>query len=91
MKIELVCIKDHSKKIVKSGQIFELSGLKKLDCCGKQIVDVGIKTEYTHIRCHCGENHTTNGIRWVAASLFAPLEYNQDEINSLVETLKEKA
>lgn len=84
MKIELVCIKDHSKKIVKSGQVFELSGLKKLNCCGKQILDVGIKTEYTHIRCHCGESHPTNGIRWFASNLFTPLEYNQSEIDNLL-------
>ena len=88
---EIVCIKTHSHKVVKSGEIFTI---KNLSICGCKtiLIDVGIITTSKNGICGvCNSNYELFNTWWLSERLFAPLEYNQDEINRVLEmTIKEK-
>jgi hypothetical protein len=40
---EIICIQDHSRKLVLKGDVFTVKGFTRNPCCGSTIVDVGIK------------------------------------------------
>ena len=69
---DVVCIKTHSKGIVKEGEIFNIIGLQKI-CCGINL-DVGIKTDFDAINCGCGKYQIANGVYWLGEVLFSPLD-----------------
>jgi hypothetical protein len=85
---EIVCIKTHSKGAVKRGKTYTIHGLKKSPCsCNMTIIDVGVISDNPKTRhSPCGFVwNERSGVHWFGESLFAPLEYNQDAINELLE------
>ena len=92
---EIVCIKKHSKNAVKLGEIYKIKGLSnsKCKCSHDVLIDVGIAGTSNIGRCkNCNTVYNkSQEIWWLSEVLFAPLEYNQDEINRVLEiTIKEK-
>ena len=51
---EVVCIKSHPKGYFKEGDIFVCKGIKQTPCCGALAINVGVKTQLTHMTCKCG-------------------------------------
>lgn len=91
---EVVCIKTHSDKIVKEGEVFTIQGLKQFKCnCGIGI-DVGFKEIRTAIffNCcgSCNISYTpkiNDGIWWISSELFKPLDelVSIDELTEVLE------
>lgn len=91
---EIVCVKSHSLKSVVKGKVYTIKSLEKR-CCFMGI-DVGIIDQTNYINdtanCRsCGANmkvFKTGNKWWFSELLFAPLEYNQDALNELLEEVK---
>ncbi len=85
---EIVCIKTHSKGYVERGKIYTIKVLQKGHCnCTDILVDVGITTTIAiHFCSSCDImwGNKTNAY-WFSERLFAPLEYNQQAIDELLE------
>ena len=89
---EIVCIKTHSKGVVKRGKIYTIKGLKESACkCQEIEIDVGILFDRTIYNgpSYClicnWRGNTVEEAWWLSETIFAPLEYNQDAINELLE------
>lgn len=86
---EIVCIKTHSQGVVKRGQIYPVKGLRKAFCkCVDIQIDVGVThpTSKTESCTDCNiKRRADSDIWWLHESLFAPLEYNQQAIDELLE------
>jgi hypothetical protein len=85
---EIVCIKTQSQGLVKRGRIYTIMGLQKPLCKCKGVdINVGIPTPHLFGMCSdCNTRWRNNtGFCWFDESLFAPLEYNQEAINELLE------
>jgi hypothetical protein len=86
---QIVCIRTHSRGIVKSGEIYKIVGLStsKCKCVNSTLIDVGIKATADFGKC--GICHTkyqkVRDAWWLHEILFAPLEYDQNEIDKLLE------
>lgn len=65
----VVCVKNHSKGLVKAGQQYTVNGV---NFCCKPLVDVGVFTFGKAMNC-CGKRMEGN-INWFSTSLFAPIE-----------------
>jgi hypothetical protein len=92
---EIVCIRTHSRGIVKSGEIYKIVGLStsKCKCRNLTLIDVGFKATADFGRCGlCNTRYPKlRDAWWLNEILFAPLEYDQNEIEKLLEiTIKEK-
>lgn len=101
---QVVCVKTHSKGVVKEGVIYTAKAFK-IDCCnGEVVVDVGIDDSIKtttdgslaiigeRYRCaQCGKINPHDGIWWMCLSLFRPLDdlYNT-EIEELMNEVNEK-
>ncbi len=88
---EIVCIKTHPKGVVKRGKIYTIKGLITSFCgCDRVKIDIGAERSqgdnvYSFCgRCSISQKNYTNAW-WFSESRFAPLEYNQDAINELLE------
>jgi len=86
---EIVCIRTHSRGIVKSGQIYKIVGLStsKCKCSNLTLIDVGIRNIADFVKCGiCHINYRElSDAWWLHEILFAPLEYDQNEIEKLLE------
>jgi len=86
---EIVCIRTHSRGIVKSGEIYKIVGLStsKCKCSNSTLIDVGIKPISNFGKCAICYIRYEKGIDawWLHEILFAPLEYDQNEIEKLLE------
>lgn len=85
---EIVCIKTHSQGVVKRGKIYTIKGLQKSRCkCHTVEIDIGAKSDLLTEGCSaCNSDwKATSDIWWLSEIVFAPLEYNQDAINELLE------
>jgi hypothetical protein len=89
---EIVCIKTHPEGIVKRGKIYTIKGLTESQCkCQGVQIDVGATYDskfYTgRSQClDCGWlSSVPSEVWWFSERRFAPLEYNQDAINELLE------
>lgn len=86
---EIVCVKSHSEREVKRGEICKIHALKG-SCCGV-LIDIGRKDKIkadTYITiCRCGNeiHNGANSTLWFHESLFQPLEYNKEAIEELLE------
>ena len=87
---EIVCIQTHSGKLVIEGQIYTIASLRQ-GCCSIDI-NVGIKSNNPYglyrIECHnCGyiSQLSNDATAWFCETLFAPLEYDQQAIEELLE------
>ncbi len=86
---EIVCIKTHSQGVVKRGNIYTIQGLKQASCeCHYIDIDVGIKGDGSNT-VRCGDcnviTRVVGNIHWLHEELFAPLEYDQQAIDELLE------
>lgn len=72
---KVICIKDHSRRIVKRGQVFELQSIRKFEC-GCTALNVGIPSTQTHRRClrHNLTCYSPDKTYWLSAALFAPAD-----------------
>ena len=86
---EIVCIKTHSQGVVKRGKIYTIQGLQQSSCeCHYIDIDVGIKGNGSNtVRCgDCkGITRVVGNIHWLHEELFAPLEYDEQAIEELLE------
>lgn len=85
---EIVCVRSQSQGYLKRGQVFTIKGLRDSFCnCKIVLIDVGIREKNSHNLCGiCNiKSFGQMDIGWFAESFFAPLEYNQDAINELLE------
>ena len=77
---DIVCIKSHSKGIVKNGEVYTIQALMK-PCCSVQI-DIGARGGLARSRCVCkniiGE---PDNVFWLGEHRFVPL----DEITDISE------
>lgn len=72
---EVVCIKDHSRGVVKKGEEFKVLAIRKI-CCG-WFIDVGINVEIIAWTCSvCGFRGFYNEY-WLGTRLFAPKDQFQ--------------
>jgi len=88
---EIVCVKSHPTGFVKKNQTYIIKGLRMAcNCCID--IDVGCKhkievKEYTTICTQCNKttsNKTDNTV-WLGEFRFAPLEYDKQAIEELIE------
>ena len=90
---EIICIKDHTNKLVLNGEVFTVKGFNRNPCCGSTIVDVGIKStnpNTTCYSCQCAYKKP-NGGYWLAAFLFRKIQKGRkDKSDSLPEEIKER-
>ena len=87
---KVVCVKAHSQGAVELGQVYIVDDISFCPKCGMMLVDVGIRRERQHL-CRCGMRRDTSSIRWIAASLFAPLEEKSETmIETVLESIREK-
>lgn len=90
---EIICIKDHSRKIVRNGDVFTVKGFTRNPCCGSTIVDVGIKDAMPNTTCYtclC-DYQKPNGGYWLAAYLFRKFEKRRKpKKNSLTDEMIER-
>ena len=73
---DIICIKDHSCKLVLNGEVFTVKGFTRNPCCGSTIVDVGIndtETTTTCYTCQC-DYKKPNGGFWFAAYIFRKVQ-----------------
>ena len=82
---DIVCIKSHSKGLVKEGDVFTIKGIRGL-CC-ETVFDIGKHTDCIFGLCECGELWDTHLIAWFNAKLFKPLDELSD-ISELLEVLE---
>jgi hypothetical protein len=86
---EIVCVRTHSRGIVKSGEIYKIVGLStsKCKCRNLTLIDVGVKGIADFGSCGvCDTRYPKVGDAWwLNEILFAPLEYDQNEIEKLLE------
>lgn len=80
---EIVCIKSHSQGKVKKGNIYTVKGITR-PCCSI-LLDVGVRSRSNTTFCTCDTPLHNNGIWWISESLFAPLEYDKQAIEELLE------
>ena len=82
---EIVCIDSTNRIDLKEGKVYQIKGLK-IGCCTIDI-DVGFRsTSYDLNVCrNCGIKEKYDGKNWARDSRFAPLEYDQNAIEELLE------
>ena len=90
---EIICIKDHSRKLVRNGEVFTVKGFTRNPCCGSTIVDVGIpgsNPNTTCYTCQCSYKKP-NGGYWFAAYIFRKIENSSSARKSeLPEAIQER-
>lgn len=84
---EIVCIKTHSHGMVKRGRIYTIQGLQQGVCsCHHILIDVGIESGGLTNGCSkCRKILPQSNVLWFGETIFAPLEYNQQAIDELLE------
>ena len=88
---KVVCIKTHSRGIVKEGELHTVKGMKIRKCCGALLLDVGIMAQHNIDTCSCGHREeNSDGIYWINSILFRPLDdlFNE-EIEELMNEIEE--
>jgi hypothetical protein len=88
---EVVCIKDHSRGIVREGEMYTVQDVAETPCCQTVLIDIGKRHGSKIIMCTCGNKFPIDvPIHYLAAFLFAPLDdlFNTEisELMSEVET-----
>ena len=73
---DIVCIKTHSKGVVKEGNVYTIKSLQSSTCnCQKVYIDVGNTHKYNNMQCGvCDTIFISNCIYWHSETLFAPLD-----------------
>ena len=85
---EIVCVKTHSRGLVKEGELHVVKNLNNCPNCGDLIIDVGMTTEKFITECYCHTLIRSYGIHWFSHKLFKPLDdlFNE-EINELLKEI----
>jgi hypothetical protein len=90
---EIICIKDHTNKLVRNGEVFTVKGFTRNPCCGSTIVDVGIpgsNPNTTCYTCQCSYKKP-NGGYWFAAYIFRKIKNSSSTAkNELPEAIQER-
>ena len=90
---EIICIQDHSRKLVLKGNVFTVKGFTRNPCCGSTIVDVGIKGPNPKTTCYtCNCSYVKpNGGYWFAAFIFRKIQKNRKgKSDALPEEIQER-
>jgi hypothetical protein len=90
---EVICIRDHTEKIVRNGDVFRVKGLESNPCCGSIIVDVGVRSNRPYTKCYtCQCSYKKDdGNYWFAAMLFRKIQKGRkDKSDALPEELQER-
>ena len=84
---EIVCIKTHTTGVIKRVQIFTIKGLRESYCkCNMVEIDIGIEESGNHRCSFCGWRSIEVWQQWwFSEHRFAPLEYDQQAIDELLE------
>lgn len=89
---DIVCVKTHSRGVVKEGNVYTIKSLKDSECkCGGVLIHVGVSATTKNSECiKCGHFSPNNGQWWLKEFLFSPLDElaNIDELNEVLETTK---
>ena len=88
---EVVCVKDHSERIVTKGKHYFINNILVCSKCGDLAFDVGIGTDTPISLCRCGEEDFNMGAYLVSQELFAPLETIPESHEKTVEKLIEES
>lgn len=86
---DVVCVKTHSRSIVKEGEVYTIKSLRSCCSCVPVMIDVG-KTKQEYVTNGCGKccyilpPSTT---LWLGAALFKPLDSltNIEELTEILE------
>lgn len=73
----VICVKDHSRGVVKKNTIHTVHGLRDAPCkCGLMEINIGItSTNISHHCAKCGQTkQAVNGYYWLSERLFLPLD-----------------
>lgn len=84
---EIVCIKTHSQGVIKRGQAFTIKAVRESQCsCDYIEIDIGIRYFSFGMCVKCGYTASNPEPEWwFSERNFAPLEYNQQAIDELLE------
>lgn len=92
----VVCIKDHSQKIIVRGQEFVIQNLLPFKCGCLTAVDVGIKKPKSMLPltgCNkCDSIHPTGDVFYFASELFAPMDdkFADKILNKIIKQIKKE-
>ena len=73
---EIICIKDHTNKLVRNGEVFTVKCFTRNPCCGSTIVDVGFHSSNPNTTCYtckCTYKKPDGGY-WFAAYIFRKVQ-----------------
>lgn len=70
----VVCVRGHSRGVVRVGQEFVVFGVSRCVGCGCFVVNVGICGSGRTTCNRCLSVLTSSGIHWLDSCLFAPIE-----------------
>lgn len=80
----------HVSTVLKKGAVYTIKSISYNSCCGKMLLDVGIKSDADEVKCTCGRIRKKTGNIWeFDASRFAPIIENTstaDIANQIFET-----
>lgn len=85
---DIVAVVNHSQRKFKEGDKFICRGLKINACCGRYMVDIGIKDgSFPFDECHCGSIvKTTSDIWWMDSICFRKLDHTfAEEVTARIE------
>lgn len=85
---EVVCVKSHKDIALIKGEVYTIEGIIKRKCCGAIYLNVGffIPSHFKTVKCQCKLVFKKDSeIAYTRESNFAPLEYNQEAIEELLE------
>lgn len=72
---KVLCIKQHPSKCLYVGATYTIKQTAAACECFGDIVDVGIPNRYPSVHCpKCGWQALSEGVAWLTADHFAPLE-----------------
>jgi hypothetical protein len=88
---DIVCVKTHSRGVVKENELYVARALKTQSCCSRVVVDVGVgvKDNVDCDICDCGSiTRNIDSVWWLDAHRFKKLD-SLVNIEELTEVLSE--
>lgn len=84
---KVVCVdsKGHNTELIE-GKTYTIRGIKRRDCCGVFVVDVGVFGNYKRGRCACGCCFKYDGYK--NQTRFVPLDFDRQADEEIHQALK---